>query len=101
MSDKTWKARERQVAEFFNCERTPLSGGNGKQTRSDTLHPILFIEHKHRQRHAVASLLEETRELAKREGKVPVVTLSEHGKAGFLVVFHCDDLEDVLGAAMG
>ena len=46
--DKTWKVFEREVARFFGSTRTPLSGGNGKQTRSDTLHPVLFIECKYR-----------------------------------------------------
>ena len=44
MSDKTWKARERQVAKLLGTERTPLSGGNGKQTRSDSLSAEFFVE---------------------------------------------------------
>ena len=30
MPDKAWKKRERDVANYFNGKRTPLSGGNGK-----------------------------------------------------------------------
>ena len=43
MADKTWKARERQVARFFNTNRTPLSGGSSRHTRSDSLHKDLFV----------------------------------------------------------
>ena len=39
---RTWKQRESDVAAFFNGERTPLSGGNSKITRSDVIHEDLF-----------------------------------------------------------
>ena len=40
------KTQERRVARFFGTERTPLSGGASRHTRSDTLHPKLYIEVK-------------------------------------------------------
>ena len=86
VADKTWKARERSVAAMFGTERTPLSGGNGKQTRSDTLHPRLFIEHKHRKKHSVIGLYDETKAMAQTEGKTPVVTLSQHNRPGVLII---------------
>lgn len=43
---KRWKTYERRVATFFGVHRTPLSGGASRHTRSDTLHPKLFIEAK-------------------------------------------------------
>lgn len=46
--DAPWKRDERSVGEFLGTYRTPLSGGNSRQTRSDTLHPTLFIEVKSR-----------------------------------------------------
>ena len=46
MPDKAWKKRERDVAQYFNGTRTPLSGGNGKVTRADVIHDDLFIECK-------------------------------------------------------
>ena len=64
---KTWKSIEAHLARMFATERTPLSGGNSKMTRSDTLHPRLFIEVKQRKFHAVAKLFRETKELAKKE----------------------------------
>jgi hypothetical protein len=89
------KKRERQVANFFGSERTPLSGGNSKHTRSDTLCNELFVEHKDRKSHAVYNLFLRTAELAKAENKIPVVTLSQKGCRGFLVVTHCKDLTAV------
>jgi hypothetical protein len=92
MSDKTWKARERKIAAFFGCKRTPLSGGNSGHTRSDSLHDLLFIEQKHRKRHAVINLWKATKELADNENKIPVVTLSEKGRHGFYIMCHSSDL---------
>ena len=93
--DKTWKARERQVAKYFGCERNPLSGGNSKHTRSDTLHVTLFIEHKHRKSHALLRTYDEAKEQAKAEDKIPVVTISEKGRKGFWVLCHSSDLTAV------
>ena len=92
MADKTWKSRERKIAVFFGCKRTPLSGGNSGHTRSDTLHPSLFVEQKHRKEHAVINLWRKTKELADKENKIPVVTLTEKGKHGFYIMCHSSDL---------
>ncbi|MEN8726066.1 MAG: hypothetical protein ABF325_10900 [Lentimonas sp.] len=92
MSDKAWKAFERRVARFFNTERTALSGGNSKVTRSDTLHPELFIECKQRKRFAAVRLWDDTKRLADQELKTPVVCLSEKGRPGFWILTHSDDL---------
>lgn len=91
----TWKARERQIARDFGAERNPLSGGNGKHTRSDSLHPALFIEAKLRQKHTVVTLYDETAALAKKEGKTPVVALAEKGRPGYWLVLRPEDLEAV------
>lgn len=87
----TWKAAERRIADFFGTTRTPLSGGNGKQTRSDSLHKGLFLEAKLRVTHAVVSLWRETKELADKENKIPVICLNEKGKEGFWILCHKDD----------
>jgi len=100
---KTWKAVERRVARFFNTERTPLSGGNGKITRSDTLHPNLFIECKYRVRHAVISLWRDTAEKAKVENKIPVVALAEKNKEGIWFMVHSKDIAkfiDIVGETL-
>jgi hypothetical protein len=91
MADKAWKAFERRVADFFHTERNALSGGNSKLTRSDTLHPDLFIECKQRKRFAAIRLWDETKCLAARENKTPVVCLSEKGRPGFWILIHNDD----------
>lgn len=90
----TWKARERQAARLFGAERQPLSGSGGRsdQTRSDSTHPTLFIETKLRAHSSVRALWERTRELARLEGKTPVLVLFAKGKRGGLVVAHEDDL---------
>lgn len=95
MPDKTWKAFERRVARFFGTERNSLSGGNSKVTRSDSLHPSLFIESKQRKRFAVIRLWDATKRLADRERKTPVVCLSEKGRPGFWVLMHRDDLPEL------
>lgn len=92
MADKTWKAAERRIASYFGTERTTLSGGNGKQTRSDTLHEALFIEVKHRKKHSAVSLWDETKKLADKEKKTPVVCLCEKNRPGFWIMVHSDDL---------
>ena len=95
----TWKQRERNIAKFFGTERTPLSGGNGKVTRSDTLSDSLFVEAKLRQVHSAVTLWRSTAELAKVEGKTAVVCLAEKGKQGFWVLVHSDDLLEVAAVA--
>lgn len=90
--EPNWKRAERCVAEFFRARRTPLSGGNSAHTRSDTLHPRLFVETKYRKRFAVVSLWDETATKAKREGKTPVVALVERGRPGFWVCMKAEDL---------
>lgn len=92
MPTQTWKARERALARMFGTQRTPLSGGNSRHTRSDSLHPTIFIETKLRRRHAVLSLYDSVAELAKRENKLPLVVLSEHRRKGFFVVMPLDIL---------
>ena len=90
---RTWKKRESNVASFFQGKRTPLSGGNSKITRSDVIHEELFIECKLKKKHSVISLWDETAELAKKEGKTPVIALCEKQRPGFWIMVHSNDLE--------
>jgi len=94
-SRSTWKASERRIAAKFGTKRTPLSGGNSGHTRSDTLHPRLFVEAKLRPTHSAVTLWRGTAELAKLEGKTPVVCLTEKGKKGFWVMCHIEDFAAV------
>lgn len=92
-SRSTWKRAERQTAKFFGTERTPLSGGNSKITRSDTIHHKLFVENKYRKKCAVRTLYDKTVKMAEKEKKVPVLTLHAANRKGFLIVVHSDDLD--------
>ena len=92
MADKAWKRREREVARYFNGIRTSLSGSNSKVTKADVIHDELFVECKLRAKHSVISLWNETAELAKKEGKTPVIALCEKNRPGFWVMVHSSDL---------
>ena len=78
----TWKAFERWVAKLFESERNPLSGGNGKHSRSDSLHPDLFISCKHTRsgHNPLFKLVTEETEKAVVEKKVPVIVIGRSGR---------------------
>jgi len=83
---KSWKKLEQKVARLRGTERTPLSGGNSRETRSDTLDDIFFIECKLRANPAVWNLYEQVEELAKKENKIPVLVIKKKGKHGELFI---------------
>ena len=95
MNRSTWKKFEGRVARLFGSTRAPLSGINGGVTASDSLSPDFFIEVKMRKRHALWSLFDDTREKAKKEGKVPVIAVGETNRKGALICIHSDDLGKV------
>jgi ribosomal protein L37E len=97
----TWKKKEAQGAHELNPgagKRTPLSGSNsGHDTSADALHTNgIYAEFKHRKRHAVLELLRDTMQKAKRELKLPVVRLTQHGMHGAAYLFHSGYLDDLL-----
>jgi hypothetical protein len=92
----TWKGVEGRLAKIFDTTRTPLSGGNSKMTRSDTLHKDIFFEVKHRKKHTTWSLWNETATLAKKENKIPVIALHEKGKHGYLLVVNTRHLKEFI-----
>jgi len=92
---RTWKKRESNVAAFFKGKRTPLSGGNSKITRSDVIHDELYIECKLKKKHTVVTLWDETKKLADKEGKTPVVALCEKERPGFWIMVHSNDLQKI------
>ena len=95
MPVKAWKKSERDVASYFNGTRKPLSGGNGKVTRADVIHEDLFIECKLRAKHSAIKLWDETKVLADKEKKTPVIALCEKNRPGFWVMVHSSDLEKI------
>ena len=90
---KSWKRLELKIARMLGTERTPLSGGNSKMTRSDTLDRDFFVECKLRKNPAVWNLYERTEELAKKEGKIPVVVIKKKNKQGELFIINSKYLE--------
>lgn len=90
--DKAWKVRERIIAKDFGAERNALSGGNSKLSRSDSTHPELFIEAKGRKNHRAIGLYDNTKVLARKENKVPVVCLWQPARHGYLVLCDPKDL---------
>ena len=96
MPTHTWKDRERQVASFFGCRRTPLSGMNSGHTSADIIHDKLFVEHKHRKKHTLLTLFDAVKKLAtKEDDKIPVVTISEKGRHGFWILCHSSELTEI------
>lgn len=91
-----WKRGESRTARYFGAERTPLSGGNSKITRSDSLHKKLYLEVKMRVKHSVVTLWDDTKRKAKKEGKIPVVCLKEKGREGAWLVVHSNDLDKIV-----
>ena len=89
-TNKAWKAFERRAAAFFGGKRCPVLG---TETRADVDHETLFIECKQRVKHSVVTLWDNTKRRADKEGKVPVVCLSEKNRPGFWIVVHSDDLQ--------
>ena len=79
-----------------NTERTPLSGGNSKITRSDTLDKTFFIECKLRKNPAVWNLYEKVSELAGKENKVPLLVIKKKGRRGELFVVHSKHLKEFI-----
>lgn len=91
-----WKAFERYIASIFNTTRNSLSGGNSKMTRSDSLHPDLFISCKYSKSNhrMLRRLVDEEREKATAENKLAVVINGEsNDRSNALVTIHLKDLE--------
>jgi len=95
MTDKHWKAGERRIAKKFNTKRTPLSGGNSRHTMSDTLHKRLFIEVKHKKVIPGNNLGEQTKQLAKKEKKIPMIVFIKKNHPEPIVLCKLNDLKKI------
>jgi len=80
MPNKTWKSMERRVAKRFGTKRNPLSGEASRHTRSDTLHPDLYIECKHGKEMPLLKLMHDVEEKAHKEKKTPVLVIHKTGE---------------------
>jgi hypothetical protein len=95
MHRSTWKCFERYIAGIFSSTRNSLSGGNSKMTRSDSLHPHLFISCKYTQSNnlGLRKLVDEEREKAAAENKTAICVIGQAGdKSNAIVVLHLKDL---------
>lgn len=95
MADTPWKCFERYISGIFRTTRNALSGGNSKLTRSDSLHPKLFISCKYtRNNHkTLRTLVAEEREKAAKEKKTAVCVIGEFDdRANAIVVIHLKDI---------
>lgn len=99
MPDKTWKANERRIAAKFGTTRNPLSGGNSGHTRSDTLHPRLFIEIKQRKRIPFWKDFQAAREMARKEGKMPLFVMHQTGTKDDILMMSLQDFLDIVDTA--
>ena len=76
-SRNTWKQRERQIADDFNTKRNPLSGSMSGHSSSDSLSETFYLESKLRANPPGWNLFIDTRDKAKKEGKIPIVIVSK------------------------
>lgn len=93
MTDARFKRAERRVAEMLGTRRTPLSGGNSAHTRSDTLHPDLYVEVKLAKRPPLWDRMHELRKRARRVGRSPLTLVTHPDNGPRLVLM---DLEDMV-----
>lgn len=91
-----WKDAEDRLANLFGCKRRPLSGSNSRSGGCDDCnHPRLYLENKYGKYVPLYRLYLETRELARKEGKIPVIGLQAKNQKGILLVLHESDLAAV------
>jgi hypothetical protein len=88
---------ERKVAKLLGGVRNPLSGGTGRHTRGDIIHPSLYVECKLRQKLSIWAWYKDTAEKAKVEGKTPILVIKEKSKKGELVVLDIKDFVALIG----
>jgi hypothetical protein len=94
---RTWQQAEGRAAALFGVRRQVGSGSAGRDdvTTSDSTHPTLFIESKLRGRHTTRTLHDETKRLATKEGKIPVLALFDKNRPGFLLGIYSEDFMPV------
>ena len=95
--DKNWKALERRIARSLGTTRTPLSGSNGKQTSSDTLSEIYYVEIKYRKKIPFMKVFNDTAKKSKQENKKPIVVFHEANSKRNIVMLDLKDFIDEQG----
>ena len=92
MADKTWKKFERTVANFFGCSRT---GPMQARDANDIDHDVIHCQCKHSKRHAIITVWDAAKAVAKRDDKIPVVAIKQKGRHGWWILCKSDDLQAV------
>jgi len=100
-NNSTWKGMERKVAKLFGGLRNPLSGGSGRHTRGDVIHPYFYIECKLRQKLSIWAWFKDTADKAKKEQKIPILVIKEKGKKSELVVLDIKDFVESIKKVKG
>lgn len=95
MHKNTWKQGERRIAKIFGTNRTPLSGGRSRHTKSDSLHDKLFIEVKHRKKLVAETLWNKTCKEAKEENKIPIIVLLKKNYPDPIVICKLKDFSKI------
>jgi hypothetical protein len=90
---RTWKKGEQRIAAFFGTQRTSLSGGNSKITRSDTMHDTLFIEVKHHTSHPITDVWDRGKKATKGKKAPPLILLVDRhsGEDEVIPLVHSGD----------
>lgn len=95
MSDARFKRAERRVARMLRTRRTPLSGGNSRHTRSDTLHPKLYVEVKLAKDPPLWDEMLALRRRAARQDRRPLILLTHPDAGTRLALMDLDDLVEL------
>jgi hypothetical protein len=108
----TWKKFEGVLANFFGGKRTPLSGMSANITKSDIIHPTIFVECKFRARFVPFEnmliwqdeLKRELKHLQKKDAtltwKTPVYRLKDYSLYwGDIWIFYNEEMPEVCKAA--
>ena len=96
MSDKPWKAEERAVARMFGSRRALMKGTSEK---SDIQSDQFVVDVKLRKNWSVQKWYRELRASARKQDKIPILTLREPGQKLRLAVVDLEYLIFVLQRA--
>lgn len=96
MADKPWKAEERTVARMFGTERALMKGTNEK---SDIISELFMVDVKLRQRWNIQKWYRDLRDAARKQSKIPILTVREPGKRLRLAVLGLDYLVSIMNGA--
>ena len=96
MADKPWKAEERRVAEMFGTQRALMKGTSEK---SDIQSDLFTVDVKLRKKWSIQQWYRDLRLSARKQGKIPILTVREPGKKLRLAVLDLDYLISIMKGA--